>query len=281
MSFQNKNIKVIKEALKQYHENPSSHSFTEKQVEELLKIKNEVNILNEQTENNFEQIKLLIENGLKKFKQNLDAVLKISLNDLKYIVNYGWYISYKAFEDISVEKLIYLNKKENVLEFENYIVSSFDKRVKKIIEDLNTSFPERTHLFTEIKQLYKKEYYHSLITLCYSQVDGISNNVFGIGFFDTENKDKQFSLKLPSNLKFDDDSLIAIISKQLNLPKNEITKYTKDDCFTKDNKLSSFNRHFIMHGHSYNYGNKKNAIRAILLLEFVGWIVKESKINTI
>ena len=172
-----------------------------------------------------------------------------------------------------------MNKKENVIEFENYIISSFDKRVNEIIENLVISFPERAHLFNEIKQLYRNEYYHSLITLCYSQVDGISNNVFGIGFFDTENKEKQFSLKLPSNLIFDEDSLIAIISKQLNLPKNEITKYTKDGSFTKGNKLSSFNRHFVMHGHSYNYGNKKNAIRAILLLDFIEWLANESKIN--
>ena len=281
MSFQNKNIKVVAEALKLYHNNPSSHGFTEGQVDELLKIENDFDKSNTLFDKNFNQTKLLIENGFKNLTQNLDTTLKISLNELKHIVNNGWYISYKAFEHLTFERLHFLNKKENVIEFENYIISSFDKRIKEIIENLVISFPERAHLFNEIQLLYKKEYYHSLITMCYSQADGISNNIFGIGFFDTENKEKQFSLKLSNNLKFDDDSLIAIISKQLNLPKNEITRSTKDGSFTKEEKICSFNRHFIMHGHSYNYGNKKNAIRAILLLEFVEWLANESKKNTI
>ena len=219
MSFQN--IKVVAEALKFYHNNPSSHGFTKKQVDELLKFEKVSDKLNKQFEENFEQTKLQIESGIKKLSQNLETTFKTSLNELKYIVDNGWYISYKVFEHLTFEKLNFFNRKENVIEFENYIILSCDKRVNKIIENLIISFPERTHVFNEIKKLYKKEYYHSLITLCYSQADGISNNIFGLGFFDTEKKEKQFSLKLLSNLKFDEDSLIGIISKQLNLPKNE------------------------------------------------------------
>lgn len=278
MSFQSKSIKVVAEALKLYHNNPTSHGFTEQQIDDLLKIENESKICNAQFEESFEQTKSLIEIGFSNLKQNLDATLKISLNELKHIVENGWYISYKVFEHLTFEKLHFFNKKVNVNEFENYIISSFDKRINEIIKNLIISFPERTHVFNEIKQLYKKEYYHSLITLCYSQADGISNNIFGIGFFDVDSKNK-YNLKLPNNLKFDENSVIAIISKQLNLPKNEITRFTKDGSFTKEAKISSFNRHFIMHGHSYNYGNKKNAIRAILLLEFIEWLANQSKIN--
>ncbi|MBK8369627.1 MAG: hypothetical protein IPL10_20245 [Bacteroidetes bacterium] len=127
MSFQNKNIKVVAEALKLYHNNPSSHGFTEEQVDELLKIENDFNKLNTQFEKSFEQTKLLIENGFKNLTQNLDTTFKISLNELKHIVNNGWHISYKAFEHLTFEKLHYLNRKENVFEFENYIISSFEK----------------------------------------------------------------------------------------------------------------------------------------------------------
>lgn len=41
---------------------------------------------------------------------------------------------------------------------------------------------------------------------------------------------------------------------------------------------SSNNRHLVLHGHSYNYGNKKNAIKAILLLDFMNELVFWEKV---
>ena len=54
------------------------------------------------------------------------------------------------------------------------------------------------------------------------------------------------------------------MSDQLDI-KNEMTK--NSDQVTDKN--SSFNRHVVIHGNSKIYGTKINAIRSILLLDFI------------
>jgi hypothetical protein len=66
--------------------------------------------------------------------------------------------------------------------------------------------------------------------------------------------------------------------KQLSINENEITMYSKNEKF-KDlaSRTTSYNRHLIMHGHSFNYGCKKNALRAILLLDFICYFIELSR----
>jgi hypothetical protein len=65
------------------------------------------------------------------------------------------------------------------------------------------------------------------------------------------------------------ESFAGKIAGQLKEPRNEISRYVKDEIKNRTFKLDSFNRHLVLHGHSIHYGTQKNAIRAILLLDFV------------
>ena len=63
-----------------------------------------------------------------------------------------------------------------------------------------------------------------------------------------------------------------ILSKQLDYRRKINGKF---DSIPPMEVTSTNNRHYVMHGDSYRYGTKKNAIKAILLLEFVSTIPKK------
>ena len=276
MSFRDKSVKTIKNALKIYRDSPYNHGMTELEVNELLEIESEFDRVNNLWDEQINQTTLAIKEAFDFISILSTTHYKISLNGLKYLVKNGWYISDHIFENCSFKDLYFYTREGNVSKFEEFVIKTFDSKFEKIMKTLHESFPERIQLFNEIEQLYKLTFYNSLINLCYSQVDGICNKVWGLGFFDVDKKNN-YNLKLPNNLNFKGDSVNSIISSQLSEPKNEITKHSKDFSFTDEEKIKSFNRHFVIHGHSINYGSKKNAIRAILLLEFVTWLANESK----
>ena len=212
-----------------------------------------------------------IRKGLQNFKRGL--------NNIKYLVAKGWYISPKVVNNLSlntISELKDLTKKSNVDEFEQYIISSFDERQKDIFDYLRLKLQDRMHIIEEIETLYKQNLYTSLITLCYSQADGICNDFWKIGFFDSENKKNGYELKV-KKLKPIKPIFSNSLVNQLKQPKNEITRSSYDSMYLDPNIVKkSINRHLVIHGHSINFGNKENAMRAILLLEFICHIKEEN-----
>jgi hypothetical protein len=70
------------------------------------------------------------------------------------------------------------------------------------------------------------------------------------------------------------DSLFNLIQKRL---KNRGQMNLQDLDIPKENIPYSNNRHFVVHGESYLYGNKINALKSILMIDFVSSLkTKES-----
>lgn len=197
---------------------------------------------------------------------------KNGLANFKYLVSKDIYVSTKVLDNLelsSISELSNVTKKSNTNNLLNYILSSFEERINDVFSYLDKTFPNRKHIFDEIKQLYELGFYTSLVTLCYCQADGMSNERWGFAFFDTETQKKNHELKIKS-LKTKRTPLTVAILGQLKQSKNELTLYSKDSIFNDNKtKLKTLNRHMVIHGHSIYYGKKENAIRAILLLEFI------------
>jgi hypothetical protein len=100
------------------------------------------------------------------------------------------------------------------------------------------------------------------------------NETWKIGFFDND-KQTNYELKI-KKLNTKKESFTKSIINQLGEPRNEINRKSNDPKYQiKENKENSINRHLIIHGHSKFHGNRQNAIRAILLLEFICDLVNE------
>lgn len=198
--------------------------------------------------------------------------------NFKFLVSRGWYISIKVIDEFEISQLsdVYeLTKEENLLEFEKYIISSFDDRKVSVFHYLEKTLSNRKHIIKEIEKLYENELFYSLIPLCYSQADGVSNEKWGFGFFDSDRNDS-YNLKI-KQLYTSSVALESLISHQLKQSKNELNLNSQDPKFNDASiKESSINRHLVIHGHSIHYGTKINSIRAILLLEFLCDLINES-----
>lgn len=271
VGFGNKTVREYKVALKELKTNPNNHKFNKEEVDELLAMEKSFEELNKPNPEALAQ-KAEIEKRVRELVKNSEIFHKVITSQLKNLVSRGWYVSPTVINEISVSAVYQVTSKNNVADFEKYILLNFDTKVTKLLDGLSFAFPERKRIFDEMKQLYKNELYYSFINLCYAQTDGVCNDKWGQGFFNTD-KNKGHSLTLPTKLGFEIESISDIVGQQLSEPRNEIT--IGSGSFDEQGKRSSFNRHLVLHGHSYNYGTKQNAIRALLLLEFTHWLTQQ------
>jgi hypothetical protein len=273
----NMSVREFKEAIKKLNEFPESHGYSEAEVNELLKIEAEFKTNNEKSSNNFNAHSNEITKAFENINKGLTILLSATMYQMKHIVINGWYISPTVFSDVDFGTLIEYTKQENVNKFETYIEKHVTKKTaQQIFNKLKNDFPERGNIFTEMNNLFIKEFYYSFINMCYSQTDGICKDKWAVGFFDKDNNDTNF-LNIRRKLKFQPNSISQLVSFQLNLERNEINKH--ESKFTPAEKRTTYNRHMVIHGRSYNYGNKKNAIRALLALEFVHWLTIQNSIT--
>jgi hypothetical protein len=105
------------------------------------------------------------------------AKFNSGFDNFKYLVKRDWYISTKVLNNLElnrISELFEFTDKSNLDEFENYILTSFDNRKDEVFNYLSNTFSTRKHIFDEIHKMYDLQLYYGIITLCYSQADGIS-----------------------------------------------------------------------------------------------------------
>lgn len=113
--------------------------------------------------------------------------------------------------------------------------------------------------------------------LAYTQADGICNDIFGNGFFDTSKDGNDFQLTTWNKLKGMEFNHSISVVEQLEIRNNEISAYTKEGRYLDPEvRRTSFNRHLVLHGHSKEFGTRENALRAICLLDFLHFIITEA-----
>lgn len=195
---------------------------------------------------------------------------KKGLCNLKLLVPRGWYVSVSVLDNIELNTLSELSditSEQNVVHLEQHIINDFEVRAENIFERLKKDYPQRAFLFEEIQKLLKHEFYSSLVILSYAQSDGMCRDVFGHGFFDTDKSDitlKEFPLKIGTHKCL---NTIDYINGIIQSKRNEVTN--QQNKIDSKHHYKSINRHLVMHGYSKEFGNRTNAIRAILLMEFI------------
>ncbi len=271
-------VGYVADALDKIHAS-EDHGFGEAEVERLLKIEKELADSFKPIQENLIKINSTIENGLKAFVETLRIIAEPIFRSLFRASEYGWYLSPKAISKYPISQLTELLKQDDLSELEKSILNDADNLAKTTIENAIITFPDRKHVLLEILDCYNKKLYFATINLSYSQTDGICNEVWGFGFFDKTGK-PEYKLKTHVEFQNYQDGLATIFSEQLSAKSNEVTMHS--DTFKSnfpDKISSSFNRHLVQHGHSINYGNQSNAIRAILLIDFLMYFKNEKDKN--
>jgi hypothetical protein len=209
------------------------------------------------------------EEQLKKVAESLQKTLEIIKLRNPVFIEEDWYLSEEVWLKFSLSEIYSItpNQLEKLLEKEFNIDSGTIK------ERIISKHPERNSIVEEIFKSYKRKHFYSVVILSYSFIDGISKKKFGINFWGYDKKLKETKSETISSL-VTQDSLFNLIQKRL---KNRGQMNLQDLDIPKENIPYSNNRHFVVHGESYLYGNKINALKSILMIDFVSSLkTKES-----
>lgn len=177
-----------------------------------------------------------------------------------------WYVSWRFLDFSDLENLFYQEEKTGV---NAQISNAFDSYQSECRNTLTKSFPERGKILREIFFCYKHKQYSAVIALAYSTAEGIVHDVFGQGFWGgyREKTRKTHMNRLSEKQKV--TGVLNLFKKRLN-HRGEVNGPADESLHIS---VDSNNRHFVLHGQAYKYGTKKNAIKAILLLDFIDELI--------
>ncbi|MBN2747336.1 MAG: hypothetical protein JXR34_11475 [Bacteroidales bacterium] len=216
-----------------------------------------------------------IHEALHKVSQALVEIGKYIANAMKPYVSFikerkiqnltkdGWYLSVKFLDTFgTIADSIYIGNNwedEKVkLLFYNRVLEFIDEYALQIKAKMDNNYPERSQISNELFGQFINRNNYSFITLCLSQINGISKKEIGIDFFSSSNSEQSIGKSTEAN------SMFELIKLQIQTgDRNHL------ELLRKDYIGDGLNRHAIMHGESLNYGSEENAIKALLLLDFV------------
>lgn len=205
----------------------------------------------------FQKYEEQLKNAFKSFQDTLDVIK--TRNPI--FIDEDWYLSEEVWLKFSLPEIYSITPSQ----LEQLLINEFEKEKINIRDRIITNHKERSDIIIELFESYKRKHYYSVVLLSYSLIDGISKKKFGINFWgfneelNTPNSSELISLVEP-------DSLFNIIEKRLK-NRGEIAKQNKH--IPKSEKSFSNNRHCVIHGESYLFGNKTNAVKSILMIDFI------------
>jgi hypothetical protein len=266
---------IIK-ALKEIKKHPKTHGYSKLEVARLFKIETDLKEAIKPYEDAIKSITEIFKNlerVQEKFLEKFDSVI----SQIQNLSQTGWFLSPDLIRDYYLVELLDLSNNPTQKRIEELLLDKHGKQfeIDKILKSLKKSFPNREQIFNEISKCYEMGLYASVTTLCYTQTDGICNEIWTFGFFD-KNPDKSYKTKLYLKLNETDLGFSSHFVTQLGISDNEIIRNSKDSYFSNPKiKETSNNRHLVIHGHSTKFGSQSNALRAILLLNFLEYFVIE------
>lgn len=212
----------------------------------------------------FENLRLTfikIDESLKKAMEPFRKTLEVISKRNPIFIDEDWYLSEYIFRKLKFLKMYNITPES----LEKELVSLYQVESNSLKERLIKNHKEREIIITELFNSFKKKHYHSVILLSYSVTDGISNEKFGHNFWgynheQNSTKSSQIALRIES------ESIFDILKKQL-VNRGELSQMRTQIPIEK--RSESYNRHCVIHGESYLYGTKTNAIKSIFLLDFI------------
>jgi hypothetical protein len=165
--------------------------------------------------------------------------------------NYGWYVPAK-FQLKKINEIVTLFELNHNIEADKLISDYFKKNLKSIKKELTQKHIERNDIIEEAFKAHNTKMFYSSTILFISISDGISEKKL---FINSKKFNSQIDL-----LK--NPEIIKILSEES--PMNVDTRKENNPSF-----FSDLNRHNVMHGLKYDYGNEINSLKSLSLLCFV------------
>ena len=204
-----------------------------------------------------------LNDAMSKFNDALKKSLDKIKNGNPAFIESDWYLSNEYWYDFNMSELY----TKDSIELEKKIIRLFEDNINIIEKRLIEDNSERIEIIKELFALYKNKHYFSLINLAYSLVEGISIKKFNTKFWGWDGNKKTGKLRTEKiKLMIEDDAIFNFIEKRFE--HRGIINASSEEIIN-ESIYNTNNRHCIAHGESYLYGNKPNAVKSILLVEFI------------
>lgn len=191
-------------------------------------------------------------------QKNRDALIILAEN--------GWYLD-PELSFPAMFRLATIFTSGNIENANNALCDHFDSRADEIEANLTSQLPERTRLFSSAFGAHRRAEYALSIPVFLAQADGVCQKITGEQLY---SKRKGIP-KLAQVLLTPDISLFTASMLTPIIEPAPITAGPKE----RDQMVNILNRHAVLHGESTDYDNRLNSCRAISLLVYVAWILRE------
>ena len=218
-------VKDLRIAIEKIKNHPYTHGYSEEEVKEVEEFNRTMTVFSDNISKVFTEIS---ENLRKAIEPAQRAIAEFNkrVTELSYFSDYGWFVGFNIFDDYKMADLFRLIKINDSQKVDDFFVDWFEKNKTTVFNYFISQHPKRKAQFSELEKGYKHKLYSSVIILAYSLTDGITNEVLGCGFFDTEKieGEKVKALKIKGHID-KETGLLNSISSQFLKKRNELTRH--------------------------------------------------------
>lgn len=173
---------------------------------------------------------------------------------------HGWFMDMEmTFPDLwELEKAL---TDGNVEEAETALIAHFESRVDGIETALIQKFPHRAHIIRSAFAAHRRDEYELSIPVLLAQTDGICKEIASQYLFRKHQKKPRTAIYV-EQIAGDTFQAALLSPLTLTLP----ISASEDE---REPGTETLNRHTVLHGDSLDYGNKRNGLKAISLINYV------------
>jgi hypothetical protein len=188
--------------------------------------------------------------------------------DLANLAEHGWYVdSLMTIPDL--DKISAAFEGGDIQAAEQELVEHYRSRAQAIEECLCTKFPRRASILREAFAAHARGSYCMSIPVFLIQADGICDEITGFQLYRKQKIDG-----MPETAEYVRQLAENSFTEALLHPLTIKTPMTAS--FRQQKKDEDvLNRHQILHGVSIEYGTERNSLKAISLLNYVAWILRD------
>lgn len=208
-----------------------------------------------------------VNNTFENLGKALEEFAKRLPSSLTILANFGWYITWDTIPGNIIRYAEELEKGNHKF-VDNQIISEIDEDIREIEIKLIKNFPHRENAISSAIKAHKEGLYYLSIPVFFAQTEGICKEITGARFFSVKRGNPKTS-NWVSNFK--PDSFTSLILEPLT--RTGVVRLSQNP-----ENPNGLNRHDVLHGDCYDYGeNKVNSYKTLSLLLYVGEIVFDSK----
>ena len=204
-----------------------------------------------------------LENYLAPFKEfeatlaSYPPELKASLIEL---AKHGWFMDFSwwAQTPIVLKNEIIAGNLDQV---EISLEEIFQSRLDMIEQQICAVVPARSEIIKSAFRAHRNQEFNLSVPVFFSQIDGICKELLGDYLFTSNNGRPSVASHLEIN--YQDEFAKSLLAPLLESTSINLTEKKRPADF------NGLNRHLVLHGESLTYGNFRNSLKAISLLNYV------------